>query len=563
MKNNLNKKSPELLIILHREFKKRYEFISDKNWDKQLASFVSKTLQFSGGSDDKRMVSGWAAALTERAYYVAAHKKPINLRQKFESQLNEFVRSASLPKFLTDTNQILCGKRQPSFVESILPTLERFRVMEQLHEVFPEGIDSIIVGGSMSYGAFYSVRGNKKENDASDIDALVVINDDFFKKSLWEKFANNDLFPEEENQMFLERVYVFQKLFRSKTADVLSQRFSVREKFFTVSLHFVPSMVFNRMVYSDLKVSLRKKCDTHYVLRDFRMDSFRHPCHARHTFTGERIESLIDGVEVGSGGFVSSMPGYTVSNGNFYPGVYHTVISPSFLVFYDRNGKTTRLVKKFKNLLYGAVKHIRKEFPSATYAKAHNRYDIFAPGRFEEGLNSFITKKDLEKYMPPSDLSIFEVKTSYNKGDVFYCQVEQIKKNSKTRDMAIGFLLKWKKSAFKNLNKEIEHLINKGNLDLLLSLAKNQNHHWYTVAVIQCSKKILVKLQYPYMSIDSKNTIIQEEQYTQTISPSDIMSLKAFEKLTLKFGKVYVSSIANPADPGKNSPISYGLIVRT
>lgn len=563
MKNNLNTKSSELLAVLHSEFKKRYESISDKNWDKLLASFVDKTLKFYGGSDDKRMVSGWVAALTERAYYVAAHKKPIALRQKFESQLNEFVRFASLPKFLTYTNQILCGKRQPSFVESILPTLERFRVMEQLHEVFPEGIDSIVVGGSMSYGAFYSVRGNKKENDASDIDALVVINHEFFKKSLWRKFINNELFPEEESKKFLERISVFQKLLHSKTADVLSQRFSVRGKFFTVSLHFVPLDVFNRMVYSDLNLSLRTKSDIHYVLRDFRTDGFRHPCHARHTFNGERIESPIDGHEVGSDGFVSFMPGYTISNGNFYPGVYHTVISPSFLVFYDRTGKTTKFVKKFENILYGVVKDVRKEFPSATYAKAHNRYDIFAPGRFEEGLNSFITKKALEKYIPQPDLSILDVKTMYNKGEVFYSHVEQTKRNSATRGKVTSFLLKWKKDTLENFNKEIEYFLNNENPDSLLALAKKQNHHWYTVAVIHRSKNIFVKIPYPYMNPGSKNTIIREELYTQTISPSDIMSLKAYEKLTLKFGKVYVASIANPANQEKNPPISYGLVVRT
>lgn len=563
MKNNLNTKSQDLLAVLHGEFKKRYVSMSDRNWNKQLVSFVSKTLLFSGESNDERIVSGWVAALTERAYYVAAHKKPISTRQRFESQLKELVLITPLPKFLTRPGQILCGKRQPSFIESILPTLERFEVMERLQEVFPSGVDSIIVGGSMSYGAFYSVRGGHKEKDTSDIDALVVVNNDFFRKSLWKKFVKNDLFHEEENQKFLERIGVFQKLFRSKAADVLSQRFSVRGKFFTVSLHFIPFNVFSRMVYSDLKVSLRKKSDTHYILRDFRMDSFRHPCHARHTFTGERIESFIDGFEVGSGGFVSFMPGYTISSGNFYPGVYHTVISPSFLVFYDRDGKTTRLVRKFENLLYIAVKHARKEFPSATYAKAHNRYDIFAPGRFDEGLNSFITKKDLEKYTPKSDCNFLEVKTKYNKGELFDTQVDQIKKNSLTRANAIDFLLKWKKDTLKNFNKEIDYFINKENSDLLLSLAKKQNHHWYMVAVIQCSKKILVKLLYPYMSVDSKNTIIKEEIYTQTISPSDIMSLKSYEKLTLKFGKVYVASIANPANSGKNSPVSYGLVIRT
>ena len=62
-----------------------------------------------------------------------------------------------------------------------------------------------------------------------------------------------------------------------------------------------------------------------------------------------------------------------------------------FLVFYDKDQYVTDLVKGFEKLLYDQVDILRKKFPSSTYAKAHNRYDIFAPGRFEEGLNSFIS----------------------------------------------------------------------------------------------------------------------------------------------------------------------------
>jgi len=106
------------------------------------------------------MVAGWTAALCERAYYTAAYGKTNNVRLNFERQLKEIIKFTSLPKFLSCLGLVICGKRQPSFIESVIPTLERFRVMERLPEVFGIGIDLIIIGGSMSYIPFFGIREN-------------------------------------------------------------------------------------------------------------------------------------------------------------------------------------------------------------------------------------------------------------------------------------------------------------------------------------------------------------------------------------------------------------------
>jgi len=507
------------------------------------------------------MIAGWVAGLCERAYYVAAHKKAIDIRLNFGHQLNEIISSASLPRFLTCFGPVLCGKRQPSFAGSILPTLERFQVMEKLSEAFHGRVDSVIIGGSMSYAPFFGIRENPKDKDFSDIDALIVINNTFFKEASWKKFMKNDLFPMAEKQKFFNRIKIFRKLSRTNAADVFSQRFSVCGKPFTISIHFVTLSVFRRMVYTDLKKSLQSKSDLQYIMRDFRVDPFRHPCHARHTFDGGRVETVIDGYEVNPGGFISSVPGYIISKGKFYPGVYHTVISTAFLVFYDSTSETRRLVKKFENILYQEVKHAQKEFPSATYAKAHNRYDIFPPGRFEGGCNSYLSAGEIKKYIPAPCFNVTGVESGILRGEVTCSEKSHLEKNGRVRDKARVLLEKWKEETLNKAESEINNFISQSNFEVAMSLAKKQGHLWYSVIIIQGAMKAIIRLPYPYKQVNARDLVIREELCVQIITPWEIMRLEAYEKLARISGKVYVASIMDPADESKYLPMSYALVI--
>ncbi len=545
---------------LHTVFKTQYDKMSKENWQNRIKSYLKKVINFSSNSQDQRMVAGWLAALCERAYYIVAHGKSINIRLEFEQQLKDILHSTSLPKFLTSPNQIICGKRQPSFIACISPTFDRFQVMENLPKIFGNCMDSIIIGGSMSYVPFLGIRENKKEKDYSDIDALIIINDAFFKKSSWKKFLKNDLFLINEKEEFLNRINIFQKLLQANTADIFSQRFSVNNKSFTVSPHFLTLSVFRKMVYTDLNKFLLAKKDIHYILRDFRANRFTHPCHARHTFNGERIESVIDGKNLDTGGYISNMPGFTISNGKLYPGVYHTVISPSFLVFYDRTKKVSKLVGKFKNILYKEVKKNQKESSIATYSKAHNRYEIFAPGRFEEGVNSFISPQDIKKYLPPSSFNITKLEL-INSPKETNSRIFKTRNNNHIRNEARKKLEKWKKESLKKLEKEMEIFMSKGNLKNAVSLAKKQNRDFCTVVSIKARKELIIKIPQVLKQPNSENSCISKELCIQTVTPGELMRLNGYKKLSLIFGKAYISTSVSKAGANKTLPESYAIVV--
>jgi len=548
-----------LLETLHSRFKKIYADISEKSWQNQLALFLKEIKFFSGDANEKRIVAGLVAALCERSYYIAAHGKKSDTRLDFKSSLKKITNSSLLPSFLFHPGPIACGKRQPSFAEAILPTIERFQVMERLPEIFGETVDSIIIGGSISYIPFFGIRHNLKKNDFSDIDTLIVVNDKFFKMTSWDGFRRDNIFPQTEKELFLKRLETFKHLLSNNAAEVFSQRFTIKGVPFTISNHFVTNSVFKRMVYTDLKKSLSARKDMQYVMRDFRTSYFSHPCHARHTFSGERHEATIECHETPFGGYISDMPGYIIFGGKLYPGVYQTVISPAFLVFYDRTGKTTKLVGEFEKILYQETVSARKQYPSATYAKAHNRYDIFPPGRYDNGHDSYVSPSEMEKYMPPPNFTCFvdgsEIVQDKARGN----DVKALKAIRRLRVEAKCLLGKWKRTTLKDAEKKVEKFISRGNYEKRMLSAKKQKLRWHYVVTIPRTKTVSKTFSCEHNG--NGKSISHKAIFTQIITPGDIMRLSAYEKLGRKAGKVYVASIMNPT-PGKNNlPSEYALVI--
>ncbi len=559
MKNSNTLEGQTSLNKLFCNFKKFYLHINKKNWQFYVSSYISMANDFFGDLPEQRIVAGWLAGLCEKSYFVSASNQPVEIRNNFKEQLMQVIKTANLSEFLSSCGVVICGKRQPSFRESVLPTIERYEIMEKLPEIFSDGVESIIFGGSMSYSPFFGIRENSRSKDFSDIDALIVIKDGFFKKWAWKKLINSEIFFEKDKYIFLKRIKLFKKLIKSDNVDVFSQKFPVRNKKFIISIHFVTFDVFKKMVYTDLKKSLNKRMDVQYDMTDFRVDEFSHPCHARHTFNGQRIETTINCRPARGGGFLSSMPGYIISNGKFYPEVYHTIISTAFLVFYDITGRTKKLVKIFEKILYNEANIMRKEFSDSTYAKAHNRYDIFPPGRFERGLNSYVSPSIIKKYRS-SDC--FVTISSRVKGCPNYNNLvgARLDINNNYYNKTANLLEKWKRNVLKKAERDINRFVDSDGFRRKILLEKENNNKWCVVASIPSVKKIIVGTTLAYKKNNSNNPVITEEVFTKIITPWEIMRIDAYEKLSRKSKKIYVSSIFDKIS-SSTLPCKYNVII--
>ena len=370
-----------------------------------------------------------------------------------------------------------------------------------------------------------------------------------------DKNDNQEIFLPEEVETFTNRLKIFKQLLREDKADIISQRFSIKEKDFNVSLHFFPLSLFKDITVGTIVKSLNDGIDREYTIRNFRTDSFTHPCMATNSFIATTHESTVIGHEV-YGGYISNMPGYSISKGIFFPGAYHIVIYPSFLVFYDKDGFVTECVNKFEKTLYLEVKKQQVKYPFASYNKGHNRYDIFAPGRYEEGNNSFIDPKYLDKYKIPTNVQTY-IKKPYLKENN-----QRLINNLPSTLNERKNLVEWKQTTLEFIEEELKKFRLDPNSYILLKSLKKDGKSWYTVFTISSMKKEYIYFSDSFLESDSDEVIIGVIEQ-ENILPKDLLKLQEYNELSKIFGRVFVSATYDITDQEKRYPTYLSVVIRT
>lgn len=172
------------------------------------------------------------------------------------------------------SGNVIDGKPQPSFQESLEATDRRLAFLNSYLPSLPQSILGVISGGSMSYGRFYNVR--EGYPDSSDLD-LIFVTADVPGVDDVDQLVRTDLgFRENEQALFKQRVPIFQKGFHDGDMEVLSHKFTLPTQEFDVSTHFIPKTVLTQFMDSKLKTDLARNVDVDIRLRDYKPGSFPH-----------------------------------------------------------------------------------------------------------------------------------------------------------------------------------------------------------------------------------------------------------------------------------------------
>lgn len=344
-----------------------------------------KTLQevaaLSIDSETEKYIKGWLSQILEKAYYLAFTSGTTT--DEFSQNLQVALQSVdTMPPYLSsDAKREM--KREPSFPESIDGTLERFAYIERLVPVFRNQVQSIIVGGSMSYGPFYNIRKNLDETGSSDVDAIFVVNDSFFDDDGWDVFGSSEQFFDEDKQTFHERRKKFGELYLQDKADVMSQRFEVPHHDFNMSAHFFTPEIFEKMCGSRLREDLQGSQDRVSTLRDFKARKFEHKDCNQLNFFGESFPYTVPEQMPVEGGYITELPSYYIKDQHLYPGIYQNLISPEFLVFYDNTGEVGKIVSDFHDILQERLRiECQLDKKKGSIVQSHFRNQFFAPGRY-------------------------------------------------------------------------------------------------------------------------------------------------------------------------------------
>lgn len=288
--------------------------------------------------------------------------------------------SAKYPA-LDQPGQVILGKQQPSLLESTDATLKRLNFLYRYVRNLIDPYVSVVTGGSMSYGRFYNVR---EGDEPSDIDMIVVFNDgeetNLQAKSI---LPSNFGFNDDDVLILQERMRVFASLLKEGKADALSHTAILKSLGFSVSMHILPSSVFENMMVYDPHQDLRMGKDIKRSILDYKPNPFKHPTVRLNDFNGEQLHFSVNEEPVHNGTadneVISQIPAHAIVKGSFVPGLYQNLLSPRF----EMEAFSSRQCVAAATLFWSSMKKLesyyRQTNPDASALKSHIRYELFNP----------------------------------------------------------------------------------------------------------------------------------------------------------------------------------------
>lgn len=277
--------------------------------------------------------------------------------EDFRSNITDAINQLGIPIFSEiDGRDILPGKRQPSLIESFDATLDRYIAIDDLKDVMSDVADSVVYGGSMKYGPFLNVRSG---TDASDIDAIALVDEEVLDELDLRGVMETDLFDERDKITFFARLSLQRALIEENLVDITSQRFALTNKGFTLSMHFVPTN-FMHEAYPVSAISSAKNTQHKYV-RDYKERPFERTHVSNYDMDGNLHDIPVYNTPT-SGGFIASNPAYSIIKGRYVPGMYQnlTLPSPKFLL-----GQSSRSAEHLR--MFSAAIKVQEESENHLY----------------------------------------------------------------------------------------------------------------------------------------------------------------------------------------------------
>ena len=312
--------------------------------------------------------SSFAALLLEAHKEARISEKS---HSEFGDEIKEVIETLTIPTFTEiDSESDLPGKRQPTLLESLDATVERYAAIDRLEGVFSGSADAMIYGGSMKYGPFLNVRSG---TDASDIDAIVFTGKNTLGDIDWRGIMETDLFDETDLITFFARMGLQRNLYENGLIDITSQRFSIAHGGYTMSTHFVPVDFIDEAYPTDTD----KPAETtyHKYIRDYKERAFERTHVTNYGMT--RNEHTIPVYNTpAQGGFIASNPAYSIIGSRYVPGMYQNLVLPDAKFIFGSNSKAGEHLAKFASFASEREEEEKLTHPDASIRNTEPRLPI-------------------------------------------------------------------------------------------------------------------------------------------------------------------------------------------
>jgi hypothetical protein len=286
------------------------------------------------------------------------------------------------------------GRRRPKPFEAAVETCRRLRDVNSIRRRLQASDigTAAILGGSISYGRFFNVRGDlETEHMPSDVD-LMLICADYAVEPLLRLLEEMPIFSNQQVGEAVERISRFPEVAATRAPCIFSHKLDCWAAnpdeltaeagiggTYQLSLHVFSRQDFEYLILSDIS-ALTAEDERSRELWDFRntepkrLDNQR--CFAGLDQTVERVHDKIDQ------GYVGNSHVFDIRDGRYYPGLYQNLVLPQFEVRWESLSLPVRLdVLGFRWKVIERLREERRLRPREyqRLSLSHTRSSIFAP----------------------------------------------------------------------------------------------------------------------------------------------------------------------------------------
>lgn len=282
-------------------------------------------------------------------------------------------------------------QRRPCPFETLLETARRYRDMNQLQLALSDIPTSGVLGGSVNYGRYFSVRGSTGQQPGSNVDLMIVIED---YAQLDEAVSCIAQLPGSAPSS-LSTLEQRARVWRENRLDDGSTMFSHRILMWSdeddpvmvwapnrgeyhMDLRIVSSSVLDWILVADNPILSASAAANSRSIRDFRQHETRREEHQR-SFSGRNLRTKLDAVDV-AGSLLRTHRVYSIQGGRYYPGYVQNLILPRFNKRWDELPIRGTL-EAFRWKIIERLRHERRQHPYELLrvSLSHTRSEMFAP----------------------------------------------------------------------------------------------------------------------------------------------------------------------------------------
>lgn len=283
--------------------------------------------------------------------------------------------------------------RRPLPFETLVETVRRYRDVNTLHHALAGVPSSGILGGSVNYGRFFSVRGMREQMKASDLDLMVVLPHFGLLDSAIEALRSIDAATPDDVHTMAQRATAFADHGLDDGRTVFAHKITMWDDRqdpvmawapnrgrYRVDLRFVSLDALDWLLVADTPKLNEGSAGRGRSVQEFCQFGSAPEDHQRN-FSGRNLRSSLDTHEL-PGGLLRTSRVYTFDGDDerYYPGVLQNLVLPRFAPRWEAVPINGRL-EAFRWKVVERLRYERRRRPYELLrmSQAHTRSENFAP----------------------------------------------------------------------------------------------------------------------------------------------------------------------------------------